>query len=353
MTLAPQRPAVEKQGMSSSPALPSVGLIGLGAIGRLHFDCWRQSQHARMAAIASSDPKKRAGEWGGQEFNLGDQSAERVDLTGIATHADAAALFADPSVQIVDICTPTPHHAPLALAALRAGKHVVLEKPMSLSLAECDELIAAARESDRQIMVAHCLRYWPHYVKARELIESGEFGRPLYAKLERTGAIPKWSAGGWLTSATKSGGVLDMHIHDIDVALWWFGRPARVVATGVTHAELPIFMDAQWTYADGPLVNLHSAWDPNGGTFRHAFHLVLEKASITYDLATHPNVLVVHRDGIREEWPMPEPAAHQAELDDFAQTVAAGRPFTRFTPEESRLSVEIGLEELRQIGCKF
>jgi predicted dehydrogenase len=275
-----------------------------------------------------------------------------VDLSGIATYADAEELFRDPAVQIVDICTPTPQHAPLTIAALKAGKHVVLEKPMALTLDECDAVIAASRETGAQLMVGHCLRYWPHYVKAREVIASGEFGRPLYAQLVRAGGIPRWSAGGWLTSAGQSGGVLDMHIHDIDVALWWFGEPASIRATGVLTNGLPVIMDATWEYSGGPLVNFHSAWDPNGGTFRHAFRLVLENATLAYDLATAPNVLEIFRDGAREEWPMPETSAHQAELDDFAQAIGSGIAFNRFTPEESRLAVQLGLQELQQIGWR-
>jgi predicted dehydrogenase len=141
-----------------------------------------------------------------------------------------------------------------------------------------------------------------------------------------------------------------MHIHDVDVALWWFGRPTAVEAEGLSEAGLPLIIDAQWRYTGGPLVVLHGAWDPNGGTFRHAFRVVLEKATLAYDLATAPGVLEIFQDGKREELPMPEISAHQAELDDFAETIAAGRPFSRFTLGASRMAVELGLEELRLIG---
>jgi predicted dehydrogenase len=339
--------------MSGSPVPSSkfgVGLIGLGAIGRLHFDCWRKSPFADITAIASRDPKKRAGDWGSLEFNLGDQSNERVDLSGIATYETPEQLFADPNVQIVDICTPTPQHAPLTIAALRAGKHVVLEKPMALSLTECAEIEQALSESGRMLMVGHCLRYWPQYVKAKQIIASGEYGKPLYARLDRAGGIPRWSAGGWLTNSAQSGGVLDLHIHDIDVALWWFGRPEKIETAGVSTGDLPVIIESKWEYPGGPLVMLHGAWDPNGATFRHGFRVTLEKATLAYDLATSPNVLELYRDGKKEEIAMEDVSAHQAELDDFARSIAEGHCFSRFTPGESRLAVEIGLEELRQIG---
>jgi predicted dehydrogenase len=327
----------------------SVGLIGLGAIGRLHFGCWAKSPHARVAAIASRDPRKRQGDWPASEFNLGAQSNERVDLSGITAYADAHELLADPRITIVDICSSTPHHASLAIAALRAGKHVVCEKPMALSVAECVAMEEAARLAERELMVAHCLRYWPHYMNAHVLLGSGAFGKPLYAQLYRTGALPAWSAEGWLMEPMQSGGVLDMHIHDIDVALWWFGEPTRIESSVATRTGLPIVMDATWHYSSGPLVQLHSSWDPNGGAFCHGFRLIMEKGTLTYDLGSAPNALQLTRDGAMTELPVDPPTAHQAELDDFARCIAAGEPFSRFTPADSRRAVEIGLEELRAV----
>ena len=207
-----------------------VGLIGLGAMGWTHFACWRKCPDARLVAISARDPKKLAGEWSGQEFNLGEQAAERVDVSGLAAYAEALDLIADPNVEAVDICTATPQHAPLALAALRAGKHVLCEKPMALTIEDCTAMVESARAADRQLMIAHCLRYWPHYVKAKEMLASGAYGRAIHASLQRVSALPAWSAGGWLSRAGESGGVvLDMHIHDVDVALWWFGEPAETI----------------------------------------------------------------------------------------------------------------------------
>jgi 1,5-anhydro-D-fructose reductase (1,5-anhydro-D-mannitol-forming) len=327
-----------------------VGLAGIGGIGRMHFDCWRKSPNAQVVAIASRDPRKRAGDWAGGEFNLGNQSSEKVDLSGVATYETAAELISDPRVQIVDICTATPLHAPLAIAALRAGKHVICEKPMALSVQECREVEEAAAASGKQLMVAHCLRYWPHYVKAQQMLASGEYGRALYAQFQRSGGAPTWSAGGWLMKPEQSGGVLDMHIHDIDIALWWFGRPDTVLTRGCVRGGVPMILDATWQYADGPLVQMHGAWDPNGGAFRHAFRLIMEKATLVYDLATAPAALHLYEGGTLTELPMGDTSAHQFELDDFADCIASGRPFTRFTPQDSRLAVELGLEELRQLG---
>ena len=327
-----------------------IGLIGLGAMGRVHFDCWRKSAVAELAAVSARSPKMLAGDWAGKEFNIGDQAASHVDLSGIATYLRAEDLLADPNVDAVDICMPTPLHGPLALAALRAGKHVFCEKPMSLSLGVCAEMERTARECGRHLVVGHCLRYWPQYVKAHELLTSGEFGRAQYASFHRSSAAPMWSAGDWLMKGAESGGVLDMHIHDVDVALWWFGRPQAISVSGLAPGGLPMLIDAAWRYDGGPRVHLHGAWDRHGGAFRHAFRLVMEKGTLVHDIAVDANALTLVRDGKSELVPVAEASGYQDELDDFAAGISAGRAPTRMTPADSRLAVEIGLEELRLLG---
>ena len=324
------------------------GLIGLGGVGRIHFDCWRKCPDAELVAISARDPRKLAGDWGGQEFNLGAQAAQRVDLSGVAAYADYHDLIADPNVEVVDICLPTPLHASVTIAALHAGKHVLCEKPMALSLVECTTMERAAVETGRHLMIAHCLRYWPHYAKAREVLESGEYGRAVYANFQRVSGAPVWSGDGWFMRVAESGGVLDMHIHDIDAALWWFGHPSNIVAVGHVHNGLPLTVDAHWHYDAGPLVCLHSAWDLNGGAFRHAFKLVLEKATLSHDLAVEGGALQLSTDGKTTTIPVADLNVHQAEIDDFAR-VSSGNGSPRIPPAASRLAVEIGLEENRQI----
>lgn len=328
-----------------------VGLIGLGAIGRVHFDCWRKCAGAQLVAISARDPKKLAGEWAAQEFNLGDQRSDRVDLSGLAAYREAADLIADPSVEAVDICLPTRHHAPLTIAALRAGKHVFCEKPMALAVEECAAMIDAARAADRLLVIGHCLRYWPHYVHVREALESGIYGRPLHASLFRTSALPKWSSDGWLTNPAESGGViLDMHVHDIDIARWWFGEPARIEANGATRDRLPLTVDALWNYGDGVAVHLHSAWDPNGGDFRHGFNVVFEGATLLYDLATQGGALRLRQNGTETPVPLPEPAAHHAEIEDFAAQVADRSRALRIPPDQSLAAVRLARDELQQVS---
>lgn len=319
-------------------------------MGRLHFDCWQKSGAAGLVAVADGDPKKLSGDWSGQDFNLGEQTPQKVDMSTVATYGEARDLIRDPNVQAVDICTATPQHADLAIGALLAGKHVFCEKPMALTEKDCRKMIDAAQEANRQLMIGHCLRYWPHYVKAKELIDGGEYGKVLHARFERFSALPTWSSGGWLSDAAKSGGVvLDMHIHDIDVARWWFGEPKTVRASGVLRDGLPIAVDALWDYKGGPSVTLTGMWAPHGGAFRHAFSVMMEKATLVYDLSLADGGLRMSEEGILTAVEVGIPDAYQAELNDFAACVSEGRPVERSVPEDSQAAVRLALEELEQI----
>jgi predicted dehydrogenase len=326
-----------------------VGLIGLGAIGRVHFECWQKSPHAQLVAISSRNSRLLAGDWSSQAFNLGDQAAQTMDLSALARYASAEELIADPRIEAVDICLPTPLHAPIAIAALRAGKHVFCEKPMALSVEDCVRMERAAEESGRRLLIGHCLRYWPHYVKAHEVLTSEEFGPVRAASFHRSSAAPAWSGGSWHLDAAQSGGVLDLHIHDIDVALWWFGAPQSVTASGVVEQRLPLRVDAIWRYPDDITVRLHGGWQ--GGPFRHAFQVVMEKATLTHDLAIYPHALLLEREGRREIIPVAEASAYQRQLDDFAAALNVSHACQRCPLADSRRAVELGLEELRQLGA--
>ena len=322
-----------------------IGLIGLGAMGRTHFECWLKSSRGKLVAVSDRSPKKLAGDWSGKEFNLGDQAASLVDMSGLATYLCVEDLLADPSVDAVDICMPTPLHAPLAIAAMRAGKDVFCEKPVALSMADCEAMRRVATETGRQLVVGHCLRYWPQYVKAHELILSGEYGRVLHASFHRSSGAPGWSSDAWYLRGGESGGVLDMHIHDVDVALWWFGRPQAVVASGLVVNGLPLVIDAAWAYSGGPQVQIHGSWDLNGGVFRHAFRVVMEGGTLVHDMAIDAKALQLFRGGKCEEIVVEDGSAYQNELEAFAE----GRAGERIGMEASQLALEIGLEELRQI----
>jgi predicted dehydrogenase len=331
-----------------------VGLIGIGGMGRMHYNCYNNNPDAQIVAICDVDERKRKGDWSSIGLNIDTSKSEELeDLSGIATYADYNELIADPNVELVDICLPTRLHAPASIAALRAGKDVFCEKPMAPDAETCETMQQALQESGKQLMIGHCLRYWPHYVKAHELMQSGDYGRVLYARFYRSGDTPLWSWNNWLGTGSESGGaVFDMHIHDVDTAIWWFGRPDRISADGIVLDGLPISVDANWRYNDGPLVNIHGSWDNNGGAFAFAFKVVMEKASISFDSRLGDD-LELYQNGETTRLAAPGELAYQQEINDFVDCVKTGRKMERVTPEASRIAVEVVREEMRQMGAEF
>jgi predicted dehydrogenase len=327
----------------------NVGIIGLGGMGRLHHSCYTANPHARIVALCDVDPQKARGIWGDLALNIRSEESQTTSQEGVAAYTEYADLIADPNVQAVDICLPTHLHAEVAIAALKAGKDVLCEKPLALNTAECSAVEQVVHETGRRLMVGHCLRYWPQYLAAEEEIRSGKHGDWLYARFHRSSGAPTWSWENWLLTGSRSGGVvLDMHVHDADTALWWFGAPQNIVASGIQSDDLPLVVDATWEYG-AKRVNLHGSWDMNGGDFRYAFQVVMERGTISFDSAHGKSSLILHSGAQQTEIPITDASAYQAEIDDFIDAIRTDRPITRVTPASSRLAVAVAREEIQQI----
>jgi predicted dehydrogenase len=188
-----------------------VALLGAGFMG---------STHAAVYEALGTDVKVVAG-----------LDAERVAKPlGAAATADWETALRVPGVDVVDVCLPTPLHRAVAERALAAGKHVLLEKPIALSLEDADAIGAAV--GDRVLMVGHVLRFFPEIAELRRVVASGELGRPLAASATRLSAPPDWND--WMLDAERSGGTLvDLAIHDFDVLGALLGPARRVHARAV------------------------------------------------------------------------------------------------------------------------
>jgi len=161
--------------------------------------------------------------------------AETYDIPRVTT--DWESLAVDPGIDAAIIATPNYLHAPQAIALLEAGKHVMVEKPMAVSVAECDAMIAAAERGGAQLMVAHCWRFHPDVQAMRARIASGEFG--VVVKTRGYGVHSNWGPTGWFTEKRFAGGgaLVDMGVHAIDTVRYLLGDPLpqSVCATVGTH----------------------------------------------------------------------------------------------------------------------
>jgi len=184
------------------------------------FGCgWIQEFHAR-AVLAHGDQLVAVAnhrEVSAKAF------AETYDIPRVTT--DWESLAADPEIDAAIVATPNYLHAPQAIALLESGKHVMVEKPMAVSVAECDAMIAAAELGGAQLMVAHCWRFHPDVQAMRARIASGELGTVV--KTRGYGVHSNWGPSGWFTEKRLAGGgaLVDMGVHAIDTVRYLLGDP--------------------------------------------------------------------------------------------------------------------------------
>ena len=320
-------------------------VVGLGFMGQTHFNCYKNNSLSEVVAVGGNDLERLQS---GAKVAGNIEANSALDLSGVALTTDIQSLLADPEIDLIDLCLPTRQHAAFTIAALRAGKHVLCEKPLAWTVEECDAVIEAQRASGKFLLVGHCLRFWPQYVEAHRRIESGELGEIVYARFVRASGAPSWSR--WLMDGAQSGGaVFDMHVHDVDAALWWFGQPASIQTTGLIRQGLPLKVDSTWNYDGGPQVHLHGGWDANSSNFAMTFEIVGSRASLYWD-SSKGEAMQLYRDAKAEEIEVDGPMAYQAEIDYLLDCIDKNRAPQRITPQSSRLSVVMAREELAQMG---
>jgi predicted dehydrogenase len=269
-----------------------IGIVGIGFMGRIHFLAAQRLSGARVTAVCSRDPKKLAGDWRNTRGNFGPEPGQ-VDLTGIKKYSAVGELLADPEIDLIDICTVTDQHAPLAIQALKAGKHVLVEKAIALSARDADEMVAAARQAGKLLMVAHVLPYFPEFRFAAEAIRGREYGKVVAAHFKRVIAKPDWSAD--IGDAAKTGGpAVDLHIHDTHFIGLVCGVPKQVFAVGTVENDAVTYLTTSYLYGPGgPAITCSSgAICMSGRAFAHGYEVYLEKATLLYDSGGTPLTLL-------------------------------------------------------------
>jgi len=331
----------------------NVGIVGLGFMGKMHFECYQANRKARVVAIADVDPAKRAGDWSNIGGNIGEAVGAMVDLGGITTYARAADLMADPNVELVDICLPTYLHAKFTVAALKADKHVMCEKPMALTSRECAEVRRAARTARGKIMFGHCIRFWPEYAVAKKIIDSGRHGAILSATFRRVSPTPTWSWNNWLMKGARSGGAaLDLHIHDTDYILWLFGTPQKVASQGTSNVSTGIdHIVTHYYYRRRNLqVTAEGGWMmPSGVPFEMGFTIVCEKGTVEFRSGSGRGLQVFLPSGRVLSPKVPAGDGYSRELDYLLTCIERKRPVEVITPASSALSVRVVEREIESV----
>jgi predicted dehydrogenase len=238
-----------------------VAVIGLGWPGQRHIEAYLKQPDVELAAVCDLNPALR----------------EQTQATTGVRHAFATVddLLAFDELDAVSVCLPNFLHAPVALAALESGRHVLMEKPLARSVAEGEQIAAAAARSDRVFMMALNNRFRPDTLALKGLVEAGGLGEIYYAKagwLRRT-----WSpiVRGWFTTRELSGGgpLIDLGVHMLDLALWYMGNPAPAAVSGATYDRFRASITAQIgpidtedlatgfvRLADGRTITVEASW---------------------------------------------------------------------------------------------
>lgn len=196
------------------------GLIGFGAWGSHHARAIVESPRAELVAIAARSEQS--------------QAAARDAHPGARVVADYHELLDDPGIEVVDAVLPSHLHHPIGLDVLRAQKHLLMEKPMAISEAQCDDLLAVARDRGLKLAVGHEFRLSSLWGKAKEMIDAGAIGTPQYLLIELWRRPYRLGADGWRYDIARVGNwILEEPIHFFDLARWYFsglGDPVSVFA---------------------------------------------------------------------------------------------------------------------------
>ncbi len=312
-----------------------VGIIGAGGIASAHASAWlAMGNDCELIAFADQDTRR---------------AQERAEQFG------AAMWFADPyemlrrdDIHVVSICTPPFNHAELAIAALEAGKHVLVEKPMCCSLEEADQMIAAAERHERILGVVFQWRFTPEFARMKALLEQGKLGKVFLAHMLsfwwRTNDYFRiWWRGTWEKEC--GGSLLNHAIHHIDFVLGLLGEATQVFgAIGVFAHEIETedVATAIVRFANGALGVFLSSTATYPEEHRVTLYGELGSVSLPWELR------LVDSDYQREveSWlqaiPRPEHGGHFAVIADFLSAVQTGRK-PAVDGREGRRSVELAI----------
>ena len=304
-------------------------------MGAVHLSAYSKITGVSVAAVCAGRSKDFTGDLSQVGGNLA-REPFAFDFSAVRKYADWRELVADPHIDVVDICLPTDLHAEVTVAALGNGKHVLCEKPMALTIPECERMMAAAAGGDRLLMIGQVLRFWPEYEELQKFVQSGEYGPIRSATFVRRSGLPDWSR--WLTDESRSGGaVLDLLLHDIDQAALLFGMPQRVAAKSMGD---PDTLMATLIYPGGPEVRIQGGWFAPGMPFSMSFQVRADRAELEW---TPAGLFLSDATGQRRKLAVSSADAYESELAYFLACCHNGEQPRRCMPFESAQAVGLAL----------
>ncbi len=312
----------------------NIGILGSGFMGETHARTYAKIPDVHVVAVSSRNMAKA------------EKLAQEV---GARATTDDMSIVSDPSIEAISNTLPTPLHARYTIAALQAGKHVLLEKPFALTAAECDPMIEAQKKSGKYLMLAHVLRFMPEYVALVDFVHSGAIGKPLSAVASRLSMPPGWAD--WFSDPAQSGGaVLDLMVHDLDALNWLFGKPKSVYARG--HQAKPQLWNHMLTIVDYGATNGSieaGEMMPRDYPFTATLKVLCEGGSVEYAFRAGgvsidipgSTSLMVYEPGRSYQLETKGGDGYELQSAYFVDCVRRRRAPAIGTPEEGRLAVQL------------
>lgn len=326
-----------------------IAMLGAGYIGRVHANAIKKLDNAKIVAVADKDLPRA------EEMAV-DHNAKAYE--------DYHQLLNDDNIDAVAIATPTFLHAEMVVEAAKAKKNIFCEKPLALSNEDAQLMAQAIQENKVKSMVGHVLRFWPEYIRAKEILDSGMVGEPLTIFCERLGVLPDWAEGGWNKQANLSGGAaLDLQIHDLDFIAYLLGEPSMVSSSGVFNPDLGgwAHMNTVVNFKNGKIGAVNAGWIVKGKfPFSILFRIFCEEGTIewisragekiseTLDGKTGKNPIVVYKSNgeiIEEIAENIDP--FYAEWKYFADCLDGKKEITNSTFTDGQMSLKLGLATIQ------
>ncbi len=308
------------------------GVIGLGWFGEVHADNLAEMPNIKLAALCTRRPARLA---------------EIADRLGVKRrYSDYHELLADPDIDAVSITTHVDDHRDIAIDSLRSGKHVLLEKPMARTVADCDQIVSAAEEADGLFMVGHICRFDPRVTLARGAIEEGRIGTiiSMHARRNLTRRIGR-------TVLDEISALMGDGIHDADLMLWFSQAAVSTVYAQEVHPGRNKYPDGGWSIArldSGAVAVVESVWHlPQSTPYTIDARMeVIGTEGALYINCAEAGLAIHDANGVKLPdtmyWPRSlgrYTGVLQEELRYFANCVRTGEVPQRITPEESRAAV--------------
>ena len=324
-----------------------IGIIGAGGMGTTHAARWAQLPDTQVVAIA--DVQRHKAEKLAAGYAGAIVCGDADELLNVAGGVDA-----------VSVCVPSDLHRQVAEKALRAGVHTFCEKPLALSVADCDALIAAQKTAPNGALlsVGQVVRFFPEYAQAKRLVESGAVGKPAAVRVRRGGGFPHTDTD-WFADPARSGGVLfDLLVHDLDWLLWCFGPVVRVHCRALTGRLADKTVDhldyalVTLRHRSGVISHAEGTWADPGG-FATAWEIAGDAGLLTHDSRRAAPLTVALRGAGGDGPGVPLPSSPLAPGDDpyfleiaaFARSIREGAPLA-VTAQEARAAVAVAAAAL-------